>query len=68
MTSLQVTGFAGLLVPQTVSVGTCSTTTYRNGFAALSGVTGNLRVVDLLIKNPTSGGPDLIARYVDVLN
>jgi hypothetical protein len=65
---MQVTGFAGLLVPQTVTVYTSGITTYRNGFTALSGVTGNIRVVGLLIKDPTSGGTDLIARYVDVLN
>jgi hypothetical protein len=65
---MQVTGFAGLLVPQTVTVYTSSITTYRNGFTALSGVTGNVRVVGLLVKDPLSGGTVLIARYVDLLN
>jgi hypothetical protein len=65
---MQVTGFAGLLIPQTVTVYTSGITTYRDGFAGLSSVTGNLRVVGLLIKDPTSGGTVLIARYVDVLN
>jgi hypothetical protein len=65
---MQVTGFAGLLVPQTVTVYTSSITTFRNGFTKISDVTGNIRVVGLLIKDPTSGGTDLIARYVDVLN
>jgi hypothetical protein len=65
---IQVTGFAGLLVPQTVTVYTSGITTYRNGFTALSSITGNVRVVGLLIKDPASGGADLIARYVDVLN
>ena len=65
---MQVTGFAGLLVPQTVTVYTSSITTYRNGFTALSGVTANVRVVGLLVKDPISGGTVLIARYVDVLN
>jgi hypothetical protein len=65
---MQVTGFAGLLVPQTVTVYTSSITTYRNGFTALSGVTGNVRVVGLLVKDPLSGDTVLIARYVDLLN
>jgi hypothetical protein len=65
---MQVTGFAGLLVPQTVTVYTSGITSYRNGFTALSGVTGNIRVVGLLVKDPGTGGTDLIARYVDVLN
>ena len=65
---MQVTGFAGLLVPQPVTVYTSSITTYRNGFTALSGVTGNVRVVGLLVKDPLSGGTVLIARYVDALN
>jgi hypothetical protein len=65
---MQVSGFAGLLVPQTVTVYTSGITTYRNGFTALSGVTGSVRVVGLLVKDPTSGGTDLIARYVDLLN
>jgi hypothetical protein len=65
---MTINGFAGLLIPQTVTVYTSGITTYRNGFTALSGVTGNIRVVGLLIKDPSSGGTDLIARYVDVLN
>ena len=40
----------------------------HNGFSALSSVTGNVRVVGLLVKDPLSGNTVLIARYVDVLN
>jgi hypothetical protein len=65
---MTINGFAGLLVPQTVTVYTSSITTFRNGFTALSSVTGNVRVVGLLVKDPNTGGTDLIARYVDVLN
>jgi hypothetical protein len=65
---MTVNGFAGLLVPQTVTVYTSGITTYRNGFTALSSVTGNVRVVGLLVKDPLSGNTVLIARYVDVLN
>jgi hypothetical protein len=65
---MTINGFAGLLVPQTVTVYTSSITTFRNGFSALGSVTGNVRVVGLLVKDPNTGGTDLIARYVDVLN
>jgi len=63
-----VNTFAGLLVPQAVTVYTSSITKFRNGFTALGTVTGNVRVVGLLVKDPVSGNTVLIARYVDVLN
>jgi hypothetical protein len=65
---MQINGFAGVLIPQTVTVYTSGVTTFRNGFSALSGVTGNVRVVGLLVKDPTSGNTVLLARNVDVLN
>jgi len=65
---MQVTGLGGLLVPQTVTVCVSPITTFRNEFSTLGGVTGSVRVVGLLVKDPTTGGTDLIARYVDVLN
>ena len=65
---MTVNGFVGLLVPQTVTVYTSSSTTFRNGFTALSSVTGNVRVVGLLVKDPLSGNTVLLARYVDLLN
>jgi hypothetical protein len=67
---MQVNGFAGLLIPQTVTVYTSSVTSFRDGFTALSSVTSsaNVRVVGLLIKNPASGDSILLARYVDLLN
>jgi hypothetical protein len=65
---MTVNGFAGLLIPQTVTVYTSGITKFRNGFNALGDVTGNVRVVGLLVKDPVSGNTVLIARYVDVLN
>jgi hypothetical protein len=65
---MTINGFAGLLVPQAVTVYTSSITKFRNGFTALGTVTGNVRVVGLLVKDPVSGNTVLIARYVDVLN
>jgi hypothetical protein len=65
---MKINGFAGLLVPQTVTVYTSGITKFRNGFTALSGVIGNVRVVGLLVKDPVSGNTVLIARYVDVLS
>ena len=66
---MQINGFAGLLIPQTVTVYTSSVSSYRNGFTALSSVTSsaNVRVVGLLIKNPPRKLV-LLARYVDLLN
>ncbi len=67
---LQVNGFAGLLVPQTVTVYVVNNTTFRDGLTALSSVTAsaNVRVVGVLLKDPVSGQTILIARYVDSLN
>ena len=66
---MQINGFAGLLVPQTVTVYTASPTKYRDGFGGLSDVTNgaNVRVVGLLLKDPTSGKTVLLAHYVDEL-
>jgi hypothetical protein len=67
---MQVNGFAGLLIPQTVTVYVSSNTTFRDGLTALSTVTAssNVRVVGLLVKDPVSGQTVLLARYVDLLN
>ena len=66
---MQINGFAGLLVPQTVTVYTGGPTKYRDGFGSLSDVTAgeNVRVVGLLLKDPTSGKTVLLAHYVDEL-
>ncbi len=65
---MQVNGFAGLLIPQTVTVYTASPTSFRSGFNELGDVTGNVRVVGLLLKDPNSGNTVLLAHYVDDLN
>jgi hypothetical protein len=67
---MQVTGFAGLLVPQTVTVYVSGDTTFRDGLTALSSLSAseNVRVVGLLVKDPVSGSTMLLARYVDELN
>jgi hypothetical protein len=67
---MQVNGFAGLLIPQTVTVYASNITAFRSGLSAFSSVAANtnVRVVGLLVKDPTSGQTVLLARYVDLLN
>jgi len=64
---MQINGFAGVLVPQTVTVYLGGKSEFRNGLSGMSSVTGgtNIRVVGLLLKDPTSGQTVLIGRYVD---
>jgi hypothetical protein len=67
---IQVNDFAGLLIPETVTVYTDSNTSFRDTLTAISSVTGgqNVRVVGLFLKDPSSGKAILLARYVDALN
>jgi hypothetical protein len=68
---MNINGFAGLLVPgQPVTVYTASDTAYRDGFGNLGDVSAStkIRVVGLLIKDPTSGDSIILARYVDNLS
>jgi hypothetical protein len=67
---MQVNGFAGVLVPQTVTVYIANNSSFRNGLLGMSSVTANLnvRVVGLLLKAPVTGQTVLLARYVDALN
>jgi hypothetical protein len=68
---MNINGFAGLLVPgQPVTVYVSSDTTFRDGFGNLADVSAatNVRVVGLLIKDPTSGDSVILARYVDNLS
>jgi hypothetical protein len=64
---IQVNGFAGLLIPQTVTVYTAPNTHFRFGWNGLGDVTAgdNVRVVGLLIKSPIDGSSVLLAHYVD---
>ena len=67
---IQVNGFAGILVPQTVTVYTAGKTGFRDGLNGVSDLTGgeNVRVVGLLIKSPLDGSTVLLAHYVDELD
>jgi hypothetical protein len=67
---MQVNGFSGLLIPQTVTVFVEANTTFRDGLTKIGDVTSgaNVRVVGLLLKDPLSGQTVLLARYVDLLN
>jgi hypothetical protein len=66
---MQVNGFAGVLVPETVTVYLGPACDFRYGFGAFSDLTNgtNIRVVGLLVKNPTNGNVVLIARHIDGL-
>jgi hypothetical protein len=67
---IQINDFAGLLIPETVTVYTDSNTSFRDTLTAISSVTDgqNVRVVGLFLKDPSSGKAILLARYVDALN
>jgi hypothetical protein len=67
---MQVEGFAGILIPQTVTVYVRSDSSFRNGPVSLSDLQNgaNIRVVGILLKGPDSGQPVLLAHYVDDLN
>jgi hypothetical protein len=67
---VQINDFAGLLIPETVTVYTDPNTSFRSTLTAISSVTNgqNVRVVGLFLKNPSTGNAILLARYVDPLN
>ncbi len=67
---IQVNDFAGLLIPETVTVYTDPNTSFRTTLTSIASVQGgtNVRVVGLFLKNPATGNAILLARYVDVLN
>ncbi len=64
---IQVDGFAGVLVPQTVTVYLTGKTEFRKGWTGIGNLTdgASVRVVGLLLKDPTSGQTTLVGRYVD---
>jgi hypothetical protein len=66
---MQVSGFAGQLIPETVTVylGNCD---FRYGLGAFGDLTdgAKIRVVGLLLKNPTNGNVVLLARHIDGLD
>ena len=67
---MQVNGFAGVLIPQTITVYIADNCEFRDGFAQLSDVSAatNVRVVGLLLKNPVNGNTVLVGHYVDDLD
>jgi len=67
---MQVNGFAGVLIPETITVYLGPDCDFRYGFGAFNDIANgtNLRVVGLLLRNPTNGNVVLIARHVDGLN
>lgn len=67
---MQINGFAGVLVPETVTVYLGNHCDFRYGLGAFADLTNgaNIRVVGLLLKNPTNGQVVLLGRHVDGLN
>lgn len=64
---MQVKGFSGILIPETVTVYIAGGTEYRDGLSDLSNLdtTTNVRVVGVLLKDPATGNAILVAHYVD---
>jgi len=67
---MQINGFAGVLVPETVTVYLGNHCDFRYGLGAFTDLANgsNIRVVGLLLKNPTNGQVVLLARHVDGFN
>ena len=67
---MQINGFAGVLVPETVTVYLGNHCDFRYGLGAFSDLTdgASIRVVGLLLKNPTTGQVVLLGRHVDGFN
>ena len=64
---MQVTGFAGVLIPTPITVYIGNATDFRDGLSSDSDVSTStrIRVVGLLLKNSTNGNIVLLARHVD---
>jgi len=64
---IQVNGFGGVLIPEKVTVYIVGNTEFRDGWSGFSSITdgANVRVVGLLLKDPTSGNAVLVGHYVD---
>jgi hypothetical protein len=67
---MQITGFAGQVVPSTVTVYLGPDCDFRFGFGAFSDLSNGtkVRVVGLLLKNSTNGNLVLLARHIDGLS
>jgi hypothetical protein len=66
--TMKINGFAGVLVPQTVTVYILPDSQWRYGLTAMSDLTvgQNVRVVGLLLN--VNGQPVLVGHYVDSLD
>jgi hypothetical protein len=64
---MNVTGFAGQLITGPVTVYTATGTHWRDGYNSDNDIAAGdkVRVVGILIKDPTSGNPVILGRYVD---
>ncbi len=64
---MQIAGFAGQVVPTTVTVYLGPACDFRYGFAAFNDLSNGVkvRVVGLLLKNSTNGNLVLLARHID---
>jgi len=64
---MQINGFAGVLIPETVTVYLGNHCDFRYGMGAFADLTdgAKIRVVGLLLKNPTNGQVVLLGRHVD---
>ena len=67
---MQVNGFAGVLIPETITVYVADNAEFRDGFTGLSDVGGgaNVRVVGLLLRDSTSGQVILLGKFVDSID
>ena len=67
---MQVSGFAGQLIPETITVYLGGNCDFRYGLGAFSDLTdgASIRVVGLLLKNPSNGNVVLWARHIDGFN
>lgn len=67
---MQVTGFAGVLIPTPITVYIGNATDFRYGLTSASDVAAGtrIRVVGLLLKNAANGNVVLLARHVDDQN
>ena len=67
---MKINGFAGVLIPETVTVYLGNHCDFRYGMGKFSDLTdgAKIRVVGLLLKNPANGQVVLLGRHVDGLN
>jgi hypothetical protein len=67
---MHVNGFAGVLIPETITVYVGDNSEFRDGFSGLSDLGGgaNVRVVGLLLRDSTSGQVVLLGKFVDAMD